>query len=77
MSMRVTLDIDEDVLQAANELAATGNVSVGRVISDLVRQGLHAGSVPEPAFRNGFKLLPRAGVPITAELISRLADEEF
>ena len=77
MFMRVTLDIDEDVLQAANELAATGNVSVGRVISDLVRQGLHAGSVPKSAFRNGFKLLPRTGVPITAELIDRLAGEEF
>jgi hypothetical protein len=75
--MRTTLNIDDDVLEAAKELAVRRNTSVGRVLSELVRQGLHAASANEPLSRNGFKLLPRTGVPITAELIDRLADEEF
>jgi hypothetical protein len=74
--MRTTMNIDDDVLKAAKELAARRNTSVGRVLSDLVRQGLNAASADEPVSRNGFKLLPRTGVPITVELVDRLADEE-
>lgn len=38
--MRTTLDIDEDVLAAAKELARRQRLSTGRVISRLLRQGL-------------------------------------
>jgi hypothetical protein len=33
--MRTTLDIDDDVLTAAKELAAAENKTAGRIISDL------------------------------------------
>jgi hypothetical protein len=75
--MRTTLNIDDDVLEATKELASRRNTSVGRVLSDLVRQALNATSADEPVSRNGFKLLPRTGVPITVELIDRLGDEEL
>lgn len=38
--MRTTLDIDEDVLAAAKELARRQRLSTGRVVSRLLRQGL-------------------------------------
>ncbi len=38
--MRTTLEIDDDVVAAARELAAAERRSLGAVISDLARQGL-------------------------------------
>ncbi len=35
--MRTTIDIEEDVLAAANDLAAQRNQSAGKVVSDLLR----------------------------------------
>ena len=77
--MRTTLDIDDDVLQAAKEIAANrGNGSTtGKVISELVRKGLR----PKPwvRVRNGVPLLGPRGPndPIlTCEFVNRLLDEE-
>jgi Arc/MetJ family transcription regulator len=39
-TMRTTLDIDEDVLQAAKELGAARRKTAGQVISDLARKAL-------------------------------------
>ena len=38
--MRTTLDIDDDVLAAAKELAHSQKTTAGRVISNLARQAL-------------------------------------
>lgn len=54
--MRTTLDLDDDLLEAAKELAAVRGTTAGRVISDLVRQALEAR--PRVATRNGVPLLP-------------------
>jgi hypothetical protein len=40
MLMRTTLDIEDDVLLAAKELARRGGTTAGRVISHLLRQAL-------------------------------------
>jgi hypothetical protein len=73
--MRTTLDLDEDVLQAAKEIAATRGSTAGRVLSELVRKALTS---PETArVRNGVPLLPRraAGTPKpTMALVNRLRD---
>jgi hypothetical protein len=56
-AVRTTLDIDDDVLQAAKELAATRRITAGRALSELARQGL----APKDAGarrRNGIPLLP-------------------
>ena len=37
--MRTTLDIDDDVLQAAKELAQYESKTAGQVLSDLARRG--------------------------------------
>lgn len=38
--MRTTADLDEDILRTAKDLAREREQSLGRVLSDLVRQGL-------------------------------------
>jgi hypothetical protein len=75
--MRTTLDLDEDVLQAAKELADVRGVTAGKVVSDLVRKALTPTNVPK--VRNGVPLLPRRppGSPIlTMKFVNELRDEE-
>jgi hypothetical protein len=74
--MRTTLDIDDDLLQAAKELAETRRTTAGRVISDLLRKALEPGRTLK--VRNGVPLLPRRppGSPkITMKLVNELRDE--
>jgi hypothetical protein len=73
--MRTTLDLDDDVLQAAKELAAVQQTTAGKVISDLVRKALAPTSVPR--VRNGVPLLPhRPGGPImTMKRVNELRDD--
>jgi len=75
--MRTTLDLDEDVLQAAKELASARGVTAGRVVSDLVRKALTP-TGPRPRVRNGVPLLPlRPGQQImTMKLVNELRDDE-
>jgi len=76
--MRTTLEIDDDVLAAAKQLAKKRHSTAGEVISDLARQTLTASSVPdeEPRYRNGFRLLPRTGTIITSELVRKWLEED-
>ncbi len=74
--MRTTVDIDDDVLQTARELAALRGRTIGQVLSELARQAL----VPPgaPRVRNGVPVLPRrpAGrVRPTMRLVNELRDE--
>lgn len=75
-TMRTTLDLDDDVLQAAKELAAMHGRTAGQVLSDLARQGL----APKQTLRvrNGVPLLPRrpGARPVTMEMVNRLRDAE-
>ena len=77
IAMRTTLDLDEDVLQAAKELAAVHRVTTGKMVSDLVRKALKPAG-PIPKIRNGVPLLPpRPDQRImTMKLVNELRDEE-
>lgn len=73
--MRTTLDLDEDILLAAKDIARRRRTSVGRVLSDLARHGLVRDV--ETVERNGIALFPTqpgAGVA-TLELVNRLRDD--
>jgi hypothetical protein len=76
-AMRTTLDLDDDVLQAAKELAAVHRVTAGKMVSNLVRKALTP-TGPVPKIRNGVPLLPhRPGSRIvTMKLVNELRDEE-
>jgi hypothetical protein len=78
--MRTTLDIADDVLQAAKERARHENRTAGEIISELARRGLAQpavqGSVREPPAVYGLRPLPRRGSVVTNEIIDRLRDED-
>ena len=74
--VRTTLDIDDDVLQAAKELAGNRRKTTGKLLSDLARQALEPrGRQP---MRNGVRLLSRrrsSSPKPTMDLVNRLRDE--
>ncbi len=75
-SMRTTLDIDPDVLRAAEEIAAYRGSSVGKVLSELAREPLEPRI--DATVGNGVPLLPRrrSDNPMpTLGLVNRLRDE--
>ncbi len=73
--MRTTLDLDEDVLLAARDLARRRRSSLGRAVSDLARQGLARTDAAH--VRNGVPLFPvqPGAAVVTPELVNRLRDE--
>jgi len=77
--MRTTLDIEDDVLQAAKELAQREGGTAGRVISTLARRGLAlpaAGRKHRSGVRGGVPVLPSRGEVISPELVQQFLDEE-
>jgi hypothetical protein len=75
--MRTTLDIDDDVLAAAKELAKARDSTAGRVISDLARRALTESTAREPQYRGGFRLLPPTEKIVTSEMIQKWLDEDI
>jgi hypothetical protein len=78
--MRTTLSLDDDVLASARVLARQRGESLGAVISELARKGLHQPlpqSAGQASRRNELLLLPlRAeGTPVDLELVNGLRDE--
>ena len=73
--MRTTLDLDDDVLQAAKEISRQRGTTAGRVVSELLRAALRA--TKPVRVRNGVPLLHfGADAPIVTEkLVNRLRDE--
>lgn len=73
--MRTTLDLDDDVVTAARELAAGQRRSLGSVISELARRGLTPARVEAdgglPVIR-----VPAGTAPITPEMVRRALDED-
>jgi hypothetical protein len=77
--MRTTLDIEDDVLQAAKELAEREGSTAGRVISALARRGLTAPAkktTPSQPTRGGVPLLPSRGELVTLDHVQELMDQE-
>jgi hypothetical protein len=80
--MRTTLDIADDVLQAAKERARRERKSAGQVISELARSAL-TGAQGEASKRAqkarfGFRPFPKRGGIVTNELIDGLrADDAY
>jgi hypothetical protein len=84
--MRTTLDIDDDILQAAKELARAEKKTAGQVLSELARRGLtqaplmgfNEEAVPIGGFAvedGWFQLPDREGVVVTKEMVDRLIEE--
>jgi hypothetical protein len=81
--MRTTLDIDDDLLTAAKELARREGATAGQVVSRLLRHSLTgapalaAPSRSQPKAVAGFvPFPPRLGVVVTNEQVDALRDAE-
>ncbi len=78
--MRTTLDIDDDVLLAAKELARREGETAGRVLSRMARAGLRGQdgvvSAAEPSARHGIEPFARRGGVVTNALIDRLRGDD-
>jgi ERCC4-type nuclease len=80
--MRATLDIDDDVLQAAKELAERESKTAGQVLSDLARTGIlcrntHDQETSDAPFviKNGLPVLRSRGRIVTNEMVKRIQEE--
>jgi hypothetical protein len=75
--MRTTLDSEDDVLQAAKEIAAGRGITAGQAVSELLRKALRPSASRERA-RNGVPLLARRPeTPVTTmAFVNQLRDEE-
>jgi hypothetical protein len=74
--MRTTLDIAEDVLAAAKELARREHTTIGAVVSRLARQALTAPLRGAEITVAGFRTLPGRGVPVTNEMVNAIREAE-
>ncbi len=76
--MRITLEIADDVLQAAKERARREKRTTGEVLSELARHALNA--PPEtpaaraPKAHYGLRPFPKRGGIVTNELIDKLRE---
>ena len=71
--MRTTLNLDPEVLSKVRTLAKQRGVSLGTVVSELIRKALSPGKYQ--AVRNGVPIFPvHEGAPPDRELVNRLRD---
>lgn len=76
--MRTDLDIDDDVLRAATEIAERDQISAGQALSELARESLSK-EVRYSTVRNGVPILPaRPGAStVDLDVVNRLRNETF
>jgi len=78
--MRTTLDIDDDLLRAAEELAQRERVSAGQVVSRLLRQAMTASGSPAsvaPEGVAGFRPFRSANPQVvTNEQVNAIRDQD-
>ncbi|HVE50879.1 MAG TPA: antitoxin [Casimicrobiaceae bacterium] len=77
--MRTTLDLDPTALDAARQIASHQDQSLGRVVSELIFEGLRARAALSKSLvrANGFPVVPRqkGQKPVTDDDVRRLLDE--
>lgn len=78
--MRTTLDIADDVLNAAKERARREHKSAGQVVSELLRRALTMPAEPtgvrEPSAVHGLQPFARRGNIVTNTLIDQLRNDD-
>jgi len=76
--VRTTLEIEDDVLEVAKDMARHQCLSLGKAVSILIRKGIHSrqGQQKE-VVRNGLRVVTRGhdSAPVTLEMVNQLRDE--
>jgi hypothetical protein len=79
--MRTTLDLDDDVLTSAKEIAKRENKTAGQVLSELARRALTQGATSGEGRRkraapaHGFTPFTEGSAVVTNAMIDKLRDE--
>ena len=73
--MGKTVQIDDDVMRAAERLAAERGSTPGEVISELARRELTRPPRGPLIERNGFYVLPSRGEVVTSASVKRLLED--
>lgn len=75
--MRTTLNLDDDIMEAARAMARFERRSLGNVVSDLARRGLAPRAVPQ-ADAAGFPVFTVGddAPAITDEMVASALDDE-
>ena len=78
--MRTTLDIDDDLLAAAKEVAKRERRTAGEIVSALMREALRArAALPAAGTPRrelyGFRPIPAGGAVVTNDLVDKLREE--
>ncbi len=80
--MRTTIDIEDDLLEAAKEIARRQHVSAGKVISRLLRAALSGAEQDDITLApgravGGFRpFAPKRGQIVTNDKVDQLRDDE-
>jgi hypothetical protein len=77
LTMRTTLDIDDEILLTVKQIAQQRKTTAGSVVSGLLRESLQPKSF-DIEYRDGVPVLPRRpNAPVvTTELVDRLMNED-
>ena len=76
--MRTTLEIEDDVLAVAKDVARHQCLSLGKAVSLLIRKGIHSPQQQQKEIvRNGLRVVTRSqdAAPVTLEIVNQLRDE--
>jgi len=79
LSMRTTINLDEDVHDIVSNYARAKGLSLSAAINEITRKAQNTPE-PEPVIRrgpNGLPLLPRSGRVITCEMVKELSEDEL
>jgi hypothetical protein len=73
--VRVTLEIDDDVMDAAKRVARLKGQGLGRTISELARRGLVPEARPTVDLQEGIPVWTHKpdAIPVTSEMVRSLA----
>jgi len=76
--MRTTVDLADDVLAAAKEIARLRGDGLGRVLSDLARRGLQPSSALKMEEQDGIPVFVHdpSPIPVTPDLIRQILDSD-
>ena len=76
--MRTTIDIEEQVLTVAKERARLQGVTLGTMLTQLIRRGLEPDEKPKFEMRDGIPVLmhSRPPAPVTTDMVRQLLDED-
>ena len=74
--MRTTLDLDLVALEAARQLALHKGQSLGKAVSELILQGLHARATTPVLRKHALPVFHAGTRPITLQDVKAAEDEE-